>query len=258
MISMVRVDIRRELIVVVIATSAIGVQGSATTIVGVRTPDFVLIAVDSKPIYRGTPGATAVCKIEPLPGGFLAIASLDHDNARGFYVKDLARVAFESGGSFSELVARTEQVLRSAAAAELRRLRAEHSDTYRYTIKNDGNVIDLFFAANEGNTPRMSARRFHFDEPSGSVEVGKAIDCPGKDCPTGTYLMKIGETFAIDKFLSEHAKQELQPELLVRTLLELQIKESPDKVGPPIEILRIDATGVRWVTNDLGCPSTAK
>jgi hypothetical protein len=183
----------------------------------------------------------------------VAIGGLDHDSGRGFDTKILVLKAFDSSGTFSQKIARADRFVRKAAEVELRSLKLEDHSTYEFTIHNKGNVIELLFVTVEKNIPRIAARQFHFDERTAAVSISKSLDCPGRDCPQGLLFVKAGEFAEIDKFFSTHKNPHLD-DVVLRDLLQQQIAATPNKVGPPVEILRIDSGGATWIANELGCP----
>ena len=42
---------------------------------------------------------------------------------------------------------------------------------------------------------------------------------------------------------------------LAHDLVGLQIRESPEFVGPPVDVIRVNRAGVEWVTRKPSCPS---
>jgi hypothetical protein len=233
--------------------AAVAACATATTILALRTPEMIIVLADSKPTYRGYSGPGAVCKISPLRGAFVAVAGLDHDTARDFDSKKLAVAAFDSPRSFREHVRDAEHLVQKAGETEMRRLRAEDPETYRFTLDNGSNIIDLLFVAFESDTPMMSARRFHWRESTASIEIAGALDCPGKDCPNGTYFTWVGKASEIEEFVQSHSNPSLNEKVL-RELLLKQIAANPNDVGLPITILKLDSTGAHWDNNELACP----
>jgi len=227
---------------------------SATVILALITRDQVTIVADSKPTFRGMPGPQAVCKITPVRSGFLAISGLEHDTLRDFDSRKVATEAFESAGGFLFWVAASEVFVRNAAEVEMRRLRTEDPEAYRFTIKHDSSILGLVFVSFDKIVPRLAIRQLRYDEQSGRVEISAAVDCPGKDCPEGHYLAYLAPSDGvIERFVKANGRPQLNVDVL-RDLVSKQIQATPDEVGPPVEILTIDRGGPRWVANELDCP----
>jgi bifunctional DNA-binding transcriptional regulator/antitoxin component of YhaV-PrlF toxin-antitoxin module len=245
-------------IVSAVLMAALVARAPATSIVVIRgvigSKWVVLIAADSKSQYIRGQGPATTCKIEPLKRGFLILTGYRTD-FKSFSIPVTVRKEFDAKGSFSEHVNRTTDAVRRAATVQLRKLRSGEPDAFKQILtKQHGNVVAI--ALVDGDA--LAVRGFRFDEPARSVVAYLAEDCPGKDCPKGNILRPLGKTAAIQKYLSEHhlgvITDPKQLAELARTLIELEVKDAPEDVGPPVEILQLDASGPRWISNDLGCP----
>lgn len=60
-------------------------------------------------------------------------------------------------------------------------------------------------------------------------------------------LMILGKKRAIEQYLNQTSSdQKRRPTELVRELVELEIADEPEIVGPPIDLLQISKTGAIW------------
>lgn len=95
--------------------------------------------------------------------------------------------------------------------------------------------------------------------PSGSIRIDtKRISCPGADCPQGVYVFNLGSSDAITRFVATTRQPALDPADLVRLLIKLEIADKPNEVQPPIDIIRVDADGPRWLSRKSECPDLQK
>jgi hypothetical protein len=227
----------------------------ATTIVIVRTAGFIVIAADSKPTWRGTPGAPAVCKIYRSGDLYFAIGGIEHDGARAFYVKDLVADAVESASRFEVRVVKAEQEVSTGLLIRMNRLRAEDPTSFKIEMTEPGPQLSVAFAQVENGVPLLAVRGFkYFDRPSPSVELSRA-DCPGTACPGGvTHIEIMGKRNAIQSYLANPEVWSNDPVVLAHRLVELEIQDEPSSVGPPIAILRLDPSGATWISNGCRCP----
>jgi hypothetical protein len=226
----------------------------ATTIVVVRTAGFIVIAADSKATWRGTPGAPAVCKIYRSGDFYFAIGGLDHDGARGFYVKDLVADGAKSASLFEDRVARAQQEISPRFLVRMNRLRAEDFDSFKIEMTDPGPQLSVAFAQMENGVPLFAVRGFeYFDGPPARVELSRD-DCPGTDCPSGRQIEYMGKRKAIETYSASHDVWNMDPAVLARKFVELEIQDEPAVVGPPIAILRLDSSGATWISNGCGCP----
>jgi hypothetical protein len=108
--------------------------------------------------------------------------------------------------------------------------------------------------------PKMAGRGFKYvDDVTPKMEINR-VNCPG-DCPIGQPFFFFGGEYetarktAAEWFKSQQGIGPVGPTEFVRKLVEVEIQASPEKVGPPITILRVDKQGAHWVLNDSACPT---
>jgi hypothetical protein len=179
---------------------------------------------------------------------------LEHDGARGFYVKDLVVDGIKSASRFESRVAAAQQEISARFLVEMKRLQAEDLDAFEYTSRDPGPQTSVAFVRMENGVPFFAIRGFEYhDGPSPTVEISR-FDCPGKDCSEGLRIEYIGKQNAIKAYFPNHVGETIDPVVLARKLVELEIEDEPSSVGPPIAILRLDPSGVTWISNGCGCP----
>ena len=226
----------------------------ATTIIAVRTSDFVIIATDSKATYLGSPGPPSVCKIYNSGSLYFAIAGLDHDTRRNFYVNAIVASNFSPAGKFDEQVARVERAVSAALLAELGRMRLEDPGTYAFTARSGKDVLSIVMAEWQDGIPHLAARGFSWTAiPVPGINIGR-VTCPG-DCSDGRELVSLGEKNAAEKFMHDNSGENFDLPSLATKLVQLEIADSPGDVGPPISEMRLDKDGATWISNDSGCPA---
>jgi hypothetical protein len=242
---------------VALAILLIPVSLLATEIIVIRTPEVIVIAADSKPTWAGKPGPANVCKIYRSGDLYVAVGGLDHDQTRNFYIKDLISAKDSSLEHFASQVRRLEEKITPRFLEEMKRLKAEDSTTYNLISSEGGKQLSLAFAKVQDGIPYFAIRGFSYpDIPDPKVEVAY-VDCPGRDCPQGVLVEYMGKHAAIDSFTATHGGGNFNPVDLARKLVELEVQEDPEHIGPPIDILRLDATGPQWIANESNCPIDA-
>jgi hypothetical protein len=230
--------------------------GVATTIVVIRTPSGVVFAADSKPTYRGRQGAETVCKIYKSGRLYFAIAGIEHDTSREFFPAELIANVFSSPGSFNKHLLTSTQMIKEALKKELQRLHREDPDTYRYTIKDGGDVLSIAFAGIENGVPILAVRGFQEIVKNEEIEIKIQEDsCPGK-C-NGVKIFYLGKHDAIERFIKANTGWSGKPEVLAEKLVNLEIEEYPNNVGPPIDVMAISPHEARWIHKKDTCPLVA-
>lgn len=234
-------------------------SGQSTTIVGIRTPELVVIAGDSVGTFRGgSPEKTRlVCKVFTVGGAGFAISGLSRDVHRGFDAEAIVASALWHRESIRGAMIEIQNELSNALLAELERLKKEDPTVYEKSLQGlGGYVISVLIAAFEGREPVASAIAFKGQEnPSGRIGLTTIyLNCPGDDCPGGTLTFFLGERGAIDRYTAKHGKNfNMPPEEGAPFLVELEIMAGTSGVGPPIDVLKITKEGPFWVTRKAGC-----
>ena len=119
-------------------------------------------------------------------------------------------------------------------------------------------VLQLLFVGIQAQTPLIIGVDFHNRRsPSGalSVRAGETQICE-KTTDACTHLA-IGKTNAISNLTRKKGSMDflarVQPVVGVERLIQMEIDEEGDDVGPPIDILRITGRGAQWIRRKPQC-----
>ncbi|MFZ0639106.1 MAG: hypothetical protein WA020_02985 [Candidatus Acidiferrales bacterium] len=242
---------------ILLALCLVPASAFATTIIAVRTAEFVIIATDSKATYLGQAGPPTVCKIYNNRQFYFAAAGLDHDARRNFYVKNIVAQSLLPSANFDDQVARVENAVSQSLMTELNRLQREDPGTYAFTMHSSREVVSLVLAQYQDGVPHLAARGFGWiANPAPAIKIDR-VTCPG-DCSDGRELVSLGEKAAAEKFMRENTGEDFDLPALATKLVQLEIENSPGDVGPPINEVRLNKDGVTWISNGAGCPVLAQ
>ena len=232
---------------------------NATSIIAVRVNGQVIVGADSqrrvgRDSQNTIPIKEPVCKIGKGDGFFFATAGLV--GGGGFDVGSLIAKASEIQGTIEQKIETVLQTIKEPLTLILDRYRqTDPADYSRFATAPALQI--LFFGINEGSS-FVVASEFVIPNPSPLVPVHFMIHygkCPGDACTTGEQVFMSGEHDAISKFLREKPGYwKVNPVEAVRELIEVQIADIPDLVGPPIDILYVDKNGARWIQKKDQCP----
>jgi hypothetical protein len=238
---------------ILVAICLIPASTFATTIIAVRTADFIIIATDSKATYIGAAGAPSVCKIYNTGQLYFAVAGLDGDARRNFSLKNIVAKSLSSSASFDQQVTRVENAISRSLVTELNHLQLEDPGVYAFAMHNSREVVSVVLAQYQDGVPHLAARGFAWAmNPSPGIVINR-VTCPG-DCPDGRELVSLGQKNAAERFMRANAGEDFDLPALATKLVQLEIDESPGTVGPPINELRLDKDGATWLSNSEGCP----
>jgi hypothetical protein len=247
----------RSLIYLSVSILVLCVPAVATTLIGLRTPDGFIIAVDSKATYRGTgiKGSPTVCKIFQLGSLYFAVAGLAEDRSRKFSPERIVANNVSFADSLTHNMDMLERAFSDSLESEMEGLKAEDPDNFAFNQKPGVYTLSIMAGEMVRGSPQMSARGFMYHARSPKITISR-LDCPGEDCSTGTKFFFAGEAdiamnMAKDFFRSTTPRD---PVADARGMIEAEIQAVPENVGPPITILRVDKNGASWPSNDSGCP----
>lgn len=229
----------------------------ATTLIGIRVTDGFVIAVDSKVVYRGTGirGPAATCKIFQSGPLYFSFTGLANDRNRNFFPEKIIATHFSAPESFALNMEKIERAVSDSLTVEMKRLKTEDPAAFASNHKLGADTLSIIAGEMINGMPQMSARGFQYVDEPPRISIAR-LDCPGAACPNGISFFFAGETDVAKKTLNEFFREPgiRDPVSDARKLVEAEIQASPEDVGAPITILKVDKNGASWVSNDSGCP----
>ena len=221
----------------------------ATTIVVVRSAFNVYIGVDS--LRREGDERSDVCKIKRDGDTVVAIAGFMA--AQGSPVS--IETAFdEASASWSGTVEQRADTLANVIRTQLSSLSKflrEGSDSAREYFEKrlrDQEAIQFVVTRNEQRLQRVAIRLLVPSIKDDTIVVTtRALDFEGfavLGSSTATRKMSTGQQQVLSMLPGVD---------IARRLLDAEIKDSPDSVGPPINIIEAGSAGVRWIERATVC-----
>lgn len=235
----------------------IPVQGSATTIIAVRTPTDIYLGADSRVIRVRPDGAAyyeVKCKIGQV-GKILFVAAGPYEyDPTGLNVRSLLTEGQRSGASIVQTVERFETLYAEALTRTSRTAQKKSPMVYeKYFL---GGHVYVYFVAFENETPRFFGRTFTIQSSNDPVTVGvEQHDCPPDCLAAEPTIFGIGYADIVEK-VSSNVLKTRPPIQLITDIIETSIRDDPDhKSGVPIDILHLNKDGARWVQKKKECPA---
>lgn len=226
-----------------------------TTIVIARVSDFVLIGADSKLSYgeSSIPSET-FCKIGQSEDVFFAIAGTLKNDAIGWSVKESAIRASKTEGSLLDKVAAFERQVIPPLTQTLEMVKKDRPSFYEKKYNSGDKVaLSIVFVRFEKGIPVILIREFQSLSPT-SINIIRTA-CPG-NCNEKVQFYYLGQSDAIKHFVDKNPPS-LTPHNIasfVNKLVEVEIEDRPNEVGPPIDILRVEKDSARWIQKKNECP----
>lgn len=229
----------------------------ATTLIGVRQPGVMVISIDS--YVRDSGASGRACKIYKTGSTYFAIAGLYRDSNRSFDVRTLVAEGLSSTNQqlhsrqkFQAEVSNVERLVNAALQIELNQTEKENPVAFAETEKTP-EPVSILLATIRNGVPCAASLGFQVMAPSPKITKVVRHACPG-DCPDGHAVFYFGVTSDVRDYLKNPNSSLLEPPLLASTLVGIGIKENPAEVSGPITTLELSKNGVKWISNEVGCP----
>ena len=228
----------------------------ATTIVVARTANEIVIGADSKVTDTyGKELNSQVCKIQQVGDLFIAFEGLLRDKATGFNVPGIASRALQlkPDATAAQKVNILTGFLTAELFVELTRVRRDSANEFHTKLEGQ-TFLRIVIAGFEGNQPVVFVRNFRTAFVASGIGVTVIPDDCLADCQGEVVTRFLGETDAIEG-LPEDTPGFWKDGLVagVRRLVETEIEARSEYVGPPIDLLRIDAHGAKWIQKKEEC-----
>ena len=217
-----------------------------TTIVGVRTPTAIVIGADSKVGRGDAPGVLPNgCKIGIANNVVWGYAGVLAVPTVGFSLESEAEKFMSANEPFDSRVKKFETEVTERLDDIISRLKIGEPKYVANSV--DGRMVtEILFAGEDQGLLRMIERRFVVRKGAGRVSVIRS-DFPSARHPESGWSA-LGQFEAIGKEM--RAKPNLFDsglEMGVERLIQVEIVERPEDVGPPVAVVRIEKNSIAWV-----------
>jgi hypothetical protein len=217
-------------------------SSEATSAVVIVDQDRIIIGTDS--LWRGSKaGAALKCKISTRKSACIyVIVGLRNKPETAFDSSKFADHACESGNSIQDAAAAFGNSVRTDLRHAIRYSRLHDPVLYKRNYRGKA-VLEGLFAGFDHDKPIVAIKSFTLDEHDRIHE--KLTELPDSE---GNNIALDGEQNAANAFLkSHHDWRTVEYPALVRTLIETEISDKPEKVGGPIDVLVIEKNGHHWI-----------
>ncbi len=230
----------------------------ATSVVMVRRPDRIVVASDTLSlVWKDTKWERkSRCKIRTGGGIFFAFSGFDKDPTSGFYPDKIGRTVLSRTGTIASRANDLVETIRKPLLHAAERVHREiPSQLAEQIIGNHGygsTILQLVVFGMERGVPTVVAVNFN----TISGKSGRPVDikpdvsiCPGAACRDGDQYWLMGERAALDKAIKESfmpfwTGRDAED---VRKAVNVEVRDKPEHVGSPIDVLVIDASGPYWI-----------
>ncbi len=225
----------------------------ASAVVVNRTPKEIVIAADS--LMTGMGKRFQVCKIGTTSRSRITFAvtgfltEFKDETGTVFSAYAFAEDAISHARSVSDAANRFEGKAISPFLTVVRRTKKKYPKDYEF-LRQYPNGLQVVFASFEDGSPVFVLSSFIVGDDGGRITASPLRqECPGDACPAGNGGVFLGIDLDAGKKRLEDAGfwKGISHVAGVKKLVELEIAEHPQEVGPPISLLTIDADGRHWI-----------
>jgi hypothetical protein len=237
----------------------------ATTIAVLKTQSEIVAGAESMGVYIAGNRSISnsrishrFCKIHQVHDFFIASAGLfDTRAGQRLNIKELVMRVARRSDPLTVAVNRSSSAIANALSQAVSDAR---EDDGLYNVLVRGNVVTFFFGFEDGK-PATYAHRFSVMPQRAHSEEVPLIEVTHDDCGPGCvpadgnpYLMYTWSQ-AMDDFRSKNPTLlRHDPVAFVRSMIFFDIATNKHRSGPPVDILRIDQNGPKWIEKKPNCP----
>lgn len=232
----------------------------ATTIIIYITPDFVIMATDSKAVYTNAKNyrqtTATVSKIYKRGNVYFSLAGLVSNNNRSF---NLAEIINGNLAHASDLVAAIEQIkaaVKEVLLAYLNNQKKNNPSLYKKNITGDKYITSIGIVTIKNNRPYTHLIGFTLaDTGRLKIKTDEEVYDTNVDRDAVYYL---GTSDEINRYINSIKRNNSEPVKFVEELMNMQIAKTPALVSAPIDILKLTPNQTTWIKKMKGTPVELK
>ena len=232
----------------------------ATTIAIVKTPSEIIAGAESMGVYVAGHKriSNSFCKIHQVHDFFIASAGFfDTRAGQRLNIKEVVTGIARQGDPLTVTVNRSSSAVANALSQAVSDAR---EDDGLYDLLVRGRIVTFFFGF-EDEKPATYAHSFSVVQQRGRSQDVPLIEVTHDDCgprcvttAANPYLTHTPSQ-AMDEFrLKNRGLLRDHPVKFVRSIIFSDIAANKHRSGPPVDILRIDQNGPKWIEKKPNCP----
>jgi hypothetical protein len=224
-------------------------SASATTVILFRTPDFVVVAADSKVSTPDGVNVGLTCKIHVSDNLVWVEAGFIEEPGGKFNIADIIRDAVHSDKSFEENVPDIKNAVLEKLSNFLPGYKERSPVVYNKAVPFDNFPAVQLLLVRGTSVARLDFIIEHKETP-GRISIIEH-DCVSGNCPEGeAFSYRMGTTEALDAEWHDHPSiiSEMGVADAFVHLIKVQSDKTRSVVGGPVSVLRIQKDGqIEWL-----------
>ncbi|MFL6276896.1 MAG: hypothetical protein ACJ74G_17050, partial [Blastocatellia bacterium] len=189
---------------------------------------------------------------------YCGFAGMAKDDITGFDVIGLFNKAVNAGGNFIDIINRFQNIVLEPLARAWEGIKRDDPTKYDEKVSGgDSVILQIVVGTIENAIPKLTAIDFAATPGEKGPRPIKPFptNCPG-DCPGEFQIVALGEFDAIAKYDTTNPTFKIKnaPLRVACFFIGLEADARKDKVGFPVDIVRITSKGAEWIQIKNKCP----
>lgn len=228
----------------------------ASTIVIYITPDFVVMAADSKGIYTNAKTfkeeSRTVPKIFKTGNYYFSITGIVSNTTRSFDVSKIINGRLKNAADINTGIEQIKEDVKAALKTYLSYNKKHNPVLFKKDMEMGNYVTSIGIIGIMNHKPYAHILGFKVMNIN-TLELKTEEDyCPSDDAVSTVYYL--GKSDAIKKRMDTLKHITEKPEVFVEGLMLLQIKKTPQYVGLPIDIIKMTPKETVWIRRKESTP----
>jgi ATP-dependent protease HslVU (ClpYQ) peptidase subunit len=228
----------------------------ATTIVIYITPEFVIMAADSKGVYTNAKTyektTSVVSKIYKTGNVYFSLAGLTSNTTQSL---DIAKTVNDNLSKSDNVATAVQQMKASVQKALLTYLSNQKKNNpvlFKDNLAGDRYITSVGIVTIKNNKPYSHIIGFRvLDRNELRITTEEEVYTPDVKRDAVYYL---GTSREINRYMNTITSNNMQPVPFVEKLMNLQINKTPELTAAPVDIIKITPSKTVWVKRKKGTP----
>jgi hypothetical protein len=227
----------------------------ATTIIIYITPQFVIMAADSRGVYTNAKTyektSSIVSKIYKTGNIYFSLAGLTSNSTQSL---DIAKTVNDnlSNSNITLAIGEMKVAVQKVLLAYLNNQKKNNPVLFKNNIEGERYITSVGIVTLKNNKPYSHIIGFRvLDENALKVTTEEEVYASDAKRDAVYYLGTSGE---INRYMNTITSNNMRPVPFVEKLMNLQINKTPDLTAAPVDILKITPSKTVWIKRKKGTP----
>lgn len=222
----------------------------ATSIVVLVTPDYVLMAADSRRTFldaeSNVTSRKSVCKIRKAGDYCFALTGFVASHSTGYSADSIVSKYLRNATDYNTAISHITTAIKIALQKEFIYQKKHQPQAFKKTKEAKNHILEMVLLSVQNNMPQVQIIGFALSNDQQIQITDYTASCPG-DCPVAqTQFYFLGEYKGIEKYL-QTGQPASDPETLLEKLITVQSQTTPRSVGTPVNMVKLTADGLEWI-----------